>query len=128
MLEVDGVVLLHLPDETFHLAWDGGAKRRAVQGLPLDVALMDLPILVADKVTARPPIAAAGQGVGAGDLEAGLKLDEGSGSSVDIGDVHDHTRVSGPGSDPSSRLRPQSASAATRGDRSCTENRKRAGI
>lgn len=102
--------------------------RTVIQGLGgLEVPLTDLSILVADRVTARRPIAAAGLDVEAGALAGGLKLGEGLGCFVGIGDVLD-SRASGPDSDPYSSLRLQSASAARRGDRSCAEKGNRAGI
>ena len=114
MLEADDVVLVEQSGERVHLSLNEGAKQRVVQG-PIRVELLvtDLSILVADTVREHPPIAAAGLAAGSVVLNDGPKLDEESGYFVGIGDVLGY-RASAPDSDPYSRLRPQSASAARR--------------
>lgn len=90
--------------------------------------LTGLSILVADTAKGRPPIAAARLQAVAVALNCGPVLGEGLGYFADTGDVLGGGRERTPDSGPYGWLRPQSASAARRGDRSCAGKRDRAGI
>lgn len=90
--------------------------------------LTDLSILVADTTMGHPPIAAARLHVAVVALDCEPIIDEVLGYFVDTGDVLGGTRERSPGSGPYGWLRPVSALAARRGDRSRVAKRDRAGI